>query len=84
MTPGTKDNSWLYFLVAMVTDLCRHLIYDSRGAWHTLYDVLCMPCFSRIISEMLPEIHTVKQCDFLESINQSQIIQFSDNTVIAL
>ena len=29
-----------YFLVAMVTDLCRHLTYDSRGAWHTAYAML--------------------------------------------
>ena len=28
-----------YFLVAMVTDLCRHLTFDSRGAWHTAYDM---------------------------------------------
>ena len=27
-----------------------------------------MPCFSRIISEMLPEIHTTEMCYFLKSI----------------
>ena len=28
------------FLVAMVSNLCRHHIYNSRGAWHTLYAIL--------------------------------------------
>ena len=36
-----------------------------------------MPCFSRIISEMLPEIHTVAKVDLLESIIHSQVIIFS-------
>ena len=29
-----------YSLVPMVTDLFRHLTYDSREAWHTLYAML--------------------------------------------
>ena len=29
-----------YSLVVMVTDLCRHLTYDSRGACHTMYAML--------------------------------------------
>ena len=29
------------------------------------------------VSEMLPEIHTVKKCDFLKPIIHSQIIQLS-------
>ena len=53
----------------MVTDLCCHLTSDSRGAWHT--------CSSRIISEMLPEIHKMEKCDFLKSIINIQIILFS-------
>ena len=36
-----------------------------------------MPCSSRIISEMLPEIHTMKKFDFLKPINNSQITLFS-------
>ena len=27
-------------LVAMMTDLCRHLAFDSRGVWHTVYAML--------------------------------------------
>ena len=46
-----------FFPVAMVTDLYRHLIYDSRGALH-----------ARIIIEKLSEIHTLEKCDFLKSI----------------
>ena len=33
-----------------------------------------MPFYSRVISEMLPEIHTIEKCDFLKYINHSQII----------
>ena len=29
-----------YSLVAMVTDLCHHLTCDSKGAWHTVYEML--------------------------------------------
>ena len=29
----------------------------------------CMPCSSLIISEMLPEIHTMEKFDFLKSVN---------------
>ena len=29
-----------YSLVAMVTELCCHLAYDLREAWHTLYAML--------------------------------------------
>ena len=36
-----------------------------------------MPCFSRIISEALPEIYITEACDFLKSIIHSQIIKFS-------
>ena len=39
--------------------------------------IQCMPCSSRIISEMLPEIHTMEKCDFLKSITHSFIIKFS-------
>ena len=76
-----------YSLVAMITDLCHHLTYDSWGAWHTVYALLlsnyecdvisliirwehsiqCMSSSSRIISEMLPEIHTMEKFDFLKS-----------------
>ena len=58
-----------YSLVAMITDLCRHLTYTSKGAWHTLYAML-----PSIIREMLPEIHTMKKFDFLKLIIHSQII----------
>ena len=49
-------------IVAMVTDLCgviSLIIQEAHG-------IQCMPCFPRIISEMLPEIHTLKKCDFLK------------------
>ena len=29
-----------YSLIAMVTVLCRHLTYDSRAEWHTVYAML--------------------------------------------
>ena len=29
-----------YFKVAMITDQCRHLTYDSSGAWHTVCAML--------------------------------------------
>ena len=58
-----------YSIAAMVTYLCRHPTYDSRGAWHTVHAM-----FSRIISEMLPEVHTMEKCDFLKSITHSRII----------
>ena len=61
----------------MVTYLCRHLTNDSGGVWHTVYAmVYSMPCSSLIISEMLPEIYTMDECDFLKSIIHSQIIYF--------
>ena len=40
----------------------------------------CMSCSSQIISEMLPEIHTIEKCYFLKPISHSQIIQFSVQT----
>ena len=30
------------------------------------YGLQCMPCSSRIISEMLPDIHTMEKFDFLK------------------
>ena len=50
-----------YSLVAMVTDLCCHLTYGSRGAWNTM----CAMFLSNY--EMLPEIHTIEKCDFVKS-----------------
>ena len=47
----------------MVTDLWFHLTYDSRQ---------CMSCSSQIISEILPEIHTMDKCDFHKPIIHSQ------------
>ena len=44
----------------MLTDLWCHLIIrDQHG-------IQCMPCFSQIISEMLPEIHAMEKFDFLK------------------
>ena len=62
----TVDHS----LVAMVIDLCCHLTYDTREAWHTVNAML----FSNYKSEMLPIIYTMDKCDFLKSIIYSQII----------
>ena len=59
---------------------------NSRGAWHTLvisliireeHGIQCMPCSSRIISEILPEIQTMIKCVILKPIIHSQIISFS-------
>ena len=36
-----------------------------------------MPCFFRIISETLLEIHTMDKCDFLKALINSQIFLFS-------
>ena len=36
-----------------------------------------MPCSSRVISEMLAEIHTMENFNFLRSKIHSQIIEFS-------
>ena len=36
------------------------------------HDIQCMLCSSQIISEMLPEIHTVEKCYFLKPIIHSQ------------
>ena len=36
-----------------------------------------MPSSTQVISEMLPEIHTMEKCDFLKSIIHSKIIYFS-------
>ena len=38
------------------------------------YGIQCMPCSPQIISEMLPEIHTMEKCDFLKPRIHSQII----------
>ena len=40
------------------------------------HGIQSMPCSSRIISEMLPKIHTMEKFDFLKSIIYSQMIQF--------
>ena len=42
----------------------------------------CMPCSSRIMSKMLPEIHTMEKSDFLKLIIQSQITEFSVISVL--
>ena len=57
-----------YSILAMVTDLWCHLTKNSSGAWHTVYAI----CLAPIISEMLPEIHTLETFGFLNFIIQSQ------------
>ena len=59
-----------YSLVAVITELCCHLTYDSRGAWHRVYAMLLSIC------ETLPEIQTMEKCDFLKSIIYYEIIKF--------
>ena len=54
----------------MLTDLWRHLNYDSREN-----SIQCMPCSPRSISEVLPEIHTMEKYDFPKPKIHSQIIQ---------
>ena len=49
----------------MVTEFA--VIQEEHG-------IQSMPCSSQIISEMLPEIHTMEKFDFLKSITYSQII----------
>ena len=41
------------------------------------HGIQCMPCSSRITSEMLPEIHTMEKFDFHKSVIHSQVIKFS-------
>ena len=36
--------------------------------------IQCMPCSPQIISEMIPEIHTVQKFDFLKTLIHSQIV----------
>ena len=36
---GIKHNIW-FSIVALITHVWRHLTYNSRGAWHTLYMLL--------------------------------------------
>ena len=67
LSQGTEHNSWLS-LVAVVTDLCL-ISFIIRGA----HSIQCMPCSSGIIGEMLPEIHSTENCNFLEFIIHSQI-----------
>ena len=72
-----------YSLVAMVTDLLCHLIYNSIEAWHCCvisfifleeHGIQCVPCSSQIISELQLEIHKIEKFDFLKSLIHSQII----------
>ena len=69
-----------YLLVAMVSNLCCHLTYDSRGAWHKMYAMLlsnynvrCTPTGIRIIVK----------CDFLKSLIHSQMIYHCMSTVVS-
>ena len=39
---GTISTKFGYSLVALVTDVCYHLTYDSRGAWHSVYAMLLL------------------------------------------
>ena len=41
-----------------------------------------MPSPFRVISEMLPQVHTMENCDFLKPIIYSQIIKLSVMSVI--
>ena len=54
----------------MVTDLWCHLTYNTGE-----HGIPCMSCPLQIISEMLPEIYTVKKCYFLKPIIHSQVMQ---------
>ena len=45
------------------------------------HGIQCMPCFSQIISEMLPENHTMEKCDFIKCIICSQIINSLLSTI---
>ena len=46
-----------------------HFNYGLIGTWHT-----AIPCSSRIINEMLFDIHTFEKCCFLKSITHSEMI----------
>ena len=56
-----------YSLVAKVTDKCRHLTYMIREE----HDIQLRPCFSRIISEMPPEIDELESFIFFFQIYNS-------------
>ena len=49
-----------------------HIIRKEHGIQY-------MSCYSHIISEIPPEIHTMEKFDFLKSIIHSRIIQVSAN-----
>ena len=58
-----------YSLVAMVN------VYVAFSLMiREVYGIQCMLRSSRIINEMLSEIHTLEKCDFLKSVVISQII----------
>ena len=51
-------------------------VNDTLTIWKK-HRIQCTPCSSQIISEMLPEIHTMEKCYFLKAIIHFQIIRFS-------
>ena len=56
------------------------IIYIAYLARYSLFVLKCRKTHithSLNITEMLPEIHTIKNLDFLKSIIHSQIIKFS-------
>ena len=59
-------------IVAMITSLWCHsfTIRDEHG-------IQCMPCFSRIIGEMLPEIQTVEKVLLSQTYST-----FSNNVIV--
>ena len=41
------------------------------------HGIQCMPCSTRIISEMQPEVYEMERYDFLKPIIHSQILKYS-------
>ena len=56
----------------MVTDVCFHFTYDSKGQ-----GIQCMSCFSLITNEMLPDIRTMEN-KFSDNFILSYLFPFVD------
>ena len=52
-------------------------LFKPPNSLRVNYGIQCMPCSARIVSEMLPEIHTMEKCDFRNSIIHPRIFKFS-------
>ena len=64
----TKRSSWLF------PSCYGNRAMSSFHMFREEHGLQSMPCSTRIISEILPEIRKMEKCDFLDPIIHSQII----------